>query len=1449
MNKITEALEQKVIFITGATGFLGQPLVEKILKVAPNVKRIYLLIRPKRQLAGQIMTAEERLAKELFQSNIFERLSHYYKDQLKEFLQEKLVAVSGDITKPGLGLDGALRRRLEREVDIVINSAAAVSFDAPLDEALEVNVLSAGRIATFANSCRRAVLVHVSTAYVSGVAKDSVPETIYHSASRAEAGQPHPLGKFSDVDQEIKHVRKMIEQVEVASHQPKLKEALLKEHRKPRRGGKRVPRAEKWESLRKKWVQSRLTEEGMKWARRRGWNDTYTYTKAMGEQRVLQKRNGIPTVIIRPSVIESSLSEPTPGWLDGLRMADPLIVAIGKGRLRSLPLDADVILDLVPVDMVVNALLATIPPAIEEGGVKVYHVATGAKNPVTLGELHRLVYQYFQKNPMLDKRGDPIHVKPLRFHKQSMFRLQHKLKTMPLQTAELTLARLPSFNTTEKVKRKISTAKATYEKLYYYGEIYQPYLNLACSFEVQNTVQLFNSLNKEEKELLNFDIERLNWRHYIQNVHIPGVKKHVLKLDGATTLLAEGAASSDAPTINALVDNAAERFPNKTAIQMKHQGYWQRFTYKDLQSMSQEIGQTFLRMGLQKGDRVVLYSENKPEWGIAYLGATSVGLVVVPLDAQTWHKEVWAVARFTQARALLASEYCLERLTPEGLGENERQESPVQLLNLDKLCAPFERKEYPRSTRLPPQEREVTEKIEVKPNDPASIIFTNSTAVDPKGVVHSHRNFINNLLGVNYHLPIAPSDQLLSVLPLSHALEFTCGFLMAIYGGATVTYVHSLKPKVILESMQETGTTCMLGVPTLYALIRDDIERRILRTPKSALKSNLLTTSKQLSLSVERTFGKNIGRQLFRRLHQEFGGQIRLFVSGGSALGEKLYQDFKVLGLPIYEGYGLTETAPVLTVNPLRHSRKGSAGKPLPGVELRVFRPDKEGIGEIVVRSPSLMEGYYNNPAATESVMREDWFHTGDLGWVDADGYLYVTGRIKDVIVTGAGKNVYPADLEAIYQSLPTVKEICVLGIKSGLTEDIHAVLTPNGGGPGQREAAEVKKEVQQEIQKIGKELPSYHRLQHIHVWFEPLPRSESGEVCRETVRCKLLEDLQHDRDRPSQDSPAKVHKERDREDDLLRELSRISGVPTPEIKADSHLYSDLGLDSLMTIQFLLFVEHRLGVSISDQVAPTLETVGQLLEEIRSQASARKQRQGSARAKQAKIRSARPYNKRSVVDRSLLSSCHWILRVLYKTYFHLELHNRRNLPQGGPFIIAANHASHLDGGAMISAVSAAAGAKEAQKLHVLGARDYFFNTPFKSWFFSTLLNLVPVEREETSLAGSRMVKSILSAGESVLIFPEGTRSRTGQIQEFKAGVGLIALELRVPVIPAYIGGTYEAMPPGKLFPRRQGVKVFFGPAIRPEAYRSRGTRTHADERYRQVATDIRTAIVELASRQ
>ena len=1436
MNRVREALEGKVILITGATGFLGQPLVEKILWLVPDVERIYVLIRPKQEIDGRITTAQERLTKELFDSSVFDRLYRLHGTGAKKFLEEKLIAVSGDILGERLGLDEDTYRRLCGEIDIVINSAAVVSFDAPLDAALEGNGLSAARIAEFTNACEGALLVHVSTAYVAGAASEVAPETPYHRATGKELKQAYPLRRFSDIDREIDLLQTKIAKLKAQVNDPSVKEGLLRRAQKSSRGRNHQ---ENLEGLQHKWLQEQLSAEGMRWAQRRGWNDTYTYTKAIGEQMLLSRRNNSPTVIIRPSVIESSLAEPTPGWLDGLRMADPLIVAIGKGRLRALPLDANVALDLIPVDMVVNALLAAIPVALKKGGLEIYQVATGDTNPVTLGELHDLVYGYFRKNPMVDKQGIPISIKPLKFHNPTTFRIQHHLRRVALQAVEGVLALLPSTDRSVKFKRKVSRVRAAYDRLYYYGKIYEPYLNLDCRFEVKKTQRLYESLTEDEKKSLSFDISSLNWRHYIQDVHIPGVKKHILKMEGSGTLGVEEADSTDTPTINSLLTRAAERFPNKIALQVKRHGTWQKFSYQLLQETVEKIGEVLQCAGLQKGDRIILFSENKPEWGMAYLAATSIGVIVVPLDAQTWHKEVWSVIRYTEARALLASEYCLSRLVPEGLESNESLDSPTRLLNIDQQCTPFTGKGYPRSTQELDDIRPT--KVEIGPDDPASIIFTNSIAVDPKGVIHTHRNFINNLLGVNHYLPASENDQLLSVLPLSHVLEFTCGFLMVLHAGATVTYLNSLKPRAILGTMKEIGATCMIGVPTLYALIREDTERRWLKVPKSPLKSNLLATSKQLSLSVEKRLGKNIGRQLFTRIHRELGGKIRFFVSGGSALGEKLYEDFQILGIPIYEGYGLTETAPVLTVNPLHRSRKGSAGKPLPGVELRIFSPNREGTGEIIARSPSLMKGYYKNPVATDKVIKDGWFHTGDLGWIDADGYVYVTGRKKDVIVTGAGKNVYPVDLEVIYRSIPSIEEVCVIGVKSGLTEDIHAVIVPTPKAQNEGDPSEVKKRLQKEIQKLARELPSYHRLQFIHFWMAPLPRVSSGEINREEIRRKLMRELESSRTRANQKAAESPQSQRE---ELLAELSRLSGIPEQEIGEDSHLYSDLGFDSLMAIEFLLYVEQTLEVSIPDQVATSLQTVGQVFSLARSLSSA-KDISGEAESRSTPIRSARPFAERSTIDRFLLRASFATLRALYQTYFQLRLFNPEHLPRSGAYLIAANHSSHLDAAAIIASLGVVLGVREAGKLHVLGARDYFFNRAFKGWALSALLNLVPVEREETSLAGLRMVKSILAEGEPVLIFPEGTRSRTGRIQEFKPGIGLIAAESDVPIVPVYIQGAYQAMPPGAVFPYPHPIEVSFGPAIdvnTPDSS-AQGSR---DELYRRIATEVHQAVVNLA---
>jgi long-chain acyl-CoA synthetase len=298
--------------------------------------------------------------------------------------------------------------------------------------------------------------------------------------------------------------------------------------------------------------------------------------------------------------------------------------------------------------------------------------------------------------------------------------------------------------------------------------------------------------------------------------------------------------------------------------------------------------------------------------------------------------------------------------------------------------------------------------------------------------------------------------------------------------------------------------------------------------------------------------------------------------------------------------------------------------------------------------------------------------------------------------------------------------------------------------------------------------------------------------------------------------------------------------VDLKEIGEETNLYTDLGLDSLLAVELLLFIERDLGISVSDERISSFQTVGDVLDELRRQAEAH-----SIGGPTERVRSALPYAERPTIDRAILGASFTTLKTLFQKYFQLQIENPQSLPLDRPYIVAANHSSHLDSVAVISALSLALGVKEAQRIHVIGARDYFFNSPLKGWLFSTCLNVVPIERDEIGLSGLRMVGSILSQGEPVLIFPEGTRSRTGELQEFKPGVGLIAWEYQVPIVPAFIKGAFQALPAGKNLPKPHPVEVRFGELVRMDDYRDFAAAATRDEVYRKIAGDLRATIVSL----
>ncbi|MCZ6691963.1 MAG: AMP-binding protein, partial [Planctomycetota bacterium] len=815
--------------------------------------------------------------------------------------------------------------------------------------------------------------------------------------------------------------------------------------------------------------------------------------------------------------------------------------------------------------------------------------------------------------------------------------------------------------------------------------------------------------------------------------------------------------------------------------------------------------------------------------------ATCSGIAVVPVDPQTTYDELARVIPFTETSLVVASAATFRRL------RQHASDFKVPVLNLDDNLKPFD------GVPVRSAEPKPCTWGEAEPQDTASIIFTSGTTVDPRGVLLTHRNILSDAMAVGKVLRPYPTDRFLSVLPLHHVFEFTGGFLMPLWGGAKITYVEAIKSRVILETMRKTRTSCMLGVPRLFEILHESIHKHVasLSLPaRLAFRTNL-----GLARLWRFVTGRSAGRFLFRRLHKQVGGSIRLFVSGGAALDPEIFDGFALLGFPICEGYGMTETAPVLTVNPLGRAKSGSVGRPLPGVELRIDDPDDQGVGEIVVRGDMLMQGYLRNEDATRSMLRHGWLHTGDLGFLDDDGYLFITGRSKDLIVTASGKNVYPDEVEALYRkALPHVREMCVVGIRSdgGHGEEVHAVVVPDWREwTGERDMGDWRRAVADSVREASRALPTYQRIQKVHYWDEELPKTADLKIQRRVVRDAILAG------RTAQTPPAAAETapvfaqngalSDEDVDRLLELLSSITKVPRSQTTRSSNLQFDLGMDSLMKVELLAALEEAFQVQIPDSLAAELLTVEDVTLRIADCREAEKKGSRSAYWDRV-LTGASPEKFEPEPPRSRLASIgrrsfRWAGYLFYRRYLGLEVEGLDNVPPDGACILVSNHVSHLDSGAVLVALRG-----RAKGLRLVAARDYFFNTRLRSWFFRNVFNAIPFERRERFIEGLRHCRAALERGERLLIFPEGTRSVTGELQPFKAGIGLLAAHLQVPIIPTRIRGTFDAMPKGSYWPRPGQVHVTFGKPVSV----SEPAGDSPYEVYRKVADEVRRRVEELA---
>ncbi|KAL8036834.1 hypothetical protein ABFX02_11G001800 [Erythranthe guttata] len=489
---IVKFLKGKTFLITGGTGFLGKVLIEKMLRTAPDVQKIYVLIKAKNSEA-----ALERLKNEVINAELFKNLKEKHGKSYQGFMLSKLIPVVGNVCETNLGLDKHTFDFMTNELDVIINSAANTTFDERYDTALDINTGGPTRLIGFAKQCLKLKLfLQVSTAYVNGQRQGRIMEKPFCAGESISAGGEESVlhhGSLPEliVEDEIK---------------------LLVESKK---------------SLQDSSLLHKMKELGMQRAKKYGWQDTYVFTKAMGEMMIDNLRGEVPVVVIRPSVIESTYKEPFPGWMEGNRMMDPIILQYGKGQLTGFLVDPNGVLDVVPADMVVNATLAAMAKHGEAGKPEynIYQVASSVVNPLVFRDLAELLYQHFNSSPFMDSTGNPVRVPKMKlFHSMEDFS-SHLWRHAINRTGLGALANLDG-----KLSQKLETiCRKSVEQAKYLANIYESYTFYGGRFDNSNTKRLMGCMSKEERQEFGFDVEKIDWEDYISNVHIPGLRTHVMK--------------------------------------------------------------------------------------------------------------------------------------------------------------------------------------------------------------------------------------------------------------------------------------------------------------------------------------------------------------------------------------------------------------------------------------------------------------------------------------------------------------------------------------------------------------------------------------------------------------------------------------------------------------------------------------------------------------------------------------------------------------------------------------------------------------------------------------------------------------------------------------------------------------------------------------------------------
>ena len=840
---------------------------------------------------------------------------------------------------------------------------------------------------------------------------------------------------------------------------------------------------------------------------------------------------------------------------------------------------------------------------------------------------------------------------------------------------------------------------------------------------------------------------------------------------------------------------AAEQFPDRPAVELFRPDGLDTWTYGELRALADRTTRRLSALGVGAGTRCAILADNDARWCSTYLGILHTGAAAVPLDTAYKPGQVATVLGDSGARVFFTTAAYLATAS-QACASLASAPRIVLISGAAPGIASLE-DAVEDSSPLPP--------CPATPGDPAVILYTSGTTSDPKGVVLTHGNLLAERAAALEIVTIGESDRILGILPLFHALAQIANLMLPFTTGARVVFLATLNSGEMMRALKEREITAFCVVPQFFYLLHQRVVEGLASRSRAArLAFRMLL---RVNGVLRQRLGVNAGRLLFGAVHGALGGRMRIMVTGGSRFEPRIGRDLYRMGLNIVQAYGLTECSGAATLTRPGDAHIESVGQALAGVEVRIL--DEPGAadrdhrdGEVLIKGPIVMAGYHNRPDATAAALQDGWLHTGDLGYLDADGRLHITGRKKEIIVLASGKNIYPEELEAVYGQSPFVAEVCVLGVArpdDPSSERLHAIVVPNFDLMRERGIVNTREIVRFDIESLSLQLPRHKRVLSFDIWREPLPRTTTRKLKRHEIERRYHE--------TASEAAAPVEPPAWRDEDQAwasdphaeRALAAIRAAAKPGaiVTPTANLELDLGLDSMERVELLARLERLCGTRVAPDVAQGIYTVRELVEALRTSMTATAGHAPAIDPWQHML-DGDPDDPavKSILDPKPVFApvAFMVAHLVYAfawLFLGFRVTGREHLRREGPYLISPNHQGYLDGFLLMASLPYPI----FKRLFFVGASEYFA-TPLTA-FLARLMNIVPVDPDTNLVRAMQAGAFGLRHGKILVLFPEGERSPDGTPRTFKKGAAILASQLGVPIVPVAIHGAFDFWPRGK----------------------------------------------------